>query len=411
METTAKVVSIRPTTEAKPKRKRRMSKLKPTKGSIRERFNAYHWEYYLDGKHKTERLGSSREGDQDYLPTKQAAVDEANRRHAQRGSSNKRKGGARTGTALITEYWKNVYFPFVQEHKRPSTQHGYNQMWSQHLEPHFVQLRLCDYEPYMATEFLTGLAGDGKHGKNTISHVRGLMSGIFKHAISLGHLRWNPIAGAMVLGKVKKKTKPTESYSVEEMQAILRALDCDEHAQDHAIFCLAFFGVRPAEQMGAMWEDVDWEKGGLHIQRTAWNGEVSDGAKNENSVGTAWFSSDVMDSLRRWKRLSGSDSTFIFGSAAGTPLVFGSYQTRVQRAKFKKLGLPWKALYSGRRSSVTDGRRFGRPEDVARQHRHSVEVANKAYDKGREDLTRQAMLDYGQMLFAQPADNDTIADK
>lgn len=65
--------------------------------------------------------------------------------------------------------------------------------------------------------------------------------------------------------------------------------DCDEHARDHAIMALSFFGVRKTEQMGAKWEDMDWMEGSLHIQRSAWRGELAEGAKNTNSVRKAWL--------------------------------------------------------------------------------------------------------------------------
>ena len=182
-------------------------------------------------------------------------------------------------------------------------------------------------------------------------------------------------------------------------------------ARDHAIMTLAFFGVRKAEQMGARWEDLDWLEGSLHIKRSAWLGQVSDGAKTENSVRKAWLHEIVMESLKRWKRLSETKEGFLFESESGTPLELGTYSTRVMRPKFKTLGLAWKAFHSGRRTSVTESRRFGDPEDLAFHFGHSIDVANKVYDKGREDKTRKALLDYGAMLSAKLKDSaDAIAD-
>jgi integrase len=399
--------------EAAPaKRQRRSAKCRPTKGSIRERNSAWYWEYYIEGKHKMERLGSSKENDADYLKNKQEAVDGANRRYEQQGrSSNNQKGSPRRGTMLITDFWTNVYLPDYVNDLRPSTIHGYRQMWTQHLEPHFGKRRLCDYEPWMASEFLTSLARDGKHGKNTISHVRGLMSGIFDYAVGAGYVKWNPIAGARFLtNKIKKETAETQAYTEAEMQAILLALDSDEHARDHAIMSLAFFGARKAEIMGAKWEDVDWLAGALHVKRSAWRNFVNaDGAKNANSVRTAWLDSVVMESLKRWRRLSAGTNVFLFETRNGTPVELGTYSTAVLRPKFERLGLVWKAFHSGRRASVTESRRFGKPEDLAFQFGHTIEVANKDYDKGREDRTRNAMIEYGARLAAKRSGQ--IADK
>jgi integrase len=391
-------------TAAKPKPKRRSSKIRPTKGSVREKNSAWYWEYYVESKHKMERLGSTKDGDPDYLRSKQAAVDEANKRHNQRGSTNTQKNAPRTGSILVTEFAKNVFLPWVKEERRPATYRGYRQIWDQHLESHFDQRRLYDYQPYMATEFLSGLARAGKHGKNTISHVRALMSGIFEHAISLGHLQWNPIAGAKLLSEPKKKPAETQHYSTAEMIATLRALDTDEHARDHAIMSLCFFGVCRAEIMGAKWDDVDWLAGSLYIQRSAWMGQVADGAKNKKRVRKVWLGDIAMRSLRRWKSVSVTTNGFIFPNEARKPLDLGLYSTRVMRPKFDKLGLIWKAFHSGRRSSVTEMRRFGKPETIAFQHGHSIEVANDVYDKGREDETRKAALEYDAELSARLSD-------
>jgi integrase len=406
----SKAVEQRNPESAPAKRKRRIAKVRPNLGSVREKNSAWYWEYYVEGKHKMERLGSSKEGDSDFLKNKQAAVDEANRRLAQRGDRNNQKGSSRSATIQITEFWRNVYLPKYVKELRPSTIHGYCQMWAQHLEPHFGKRRLCDYEPYMASEFLTSLARDGKHSKNTISHVRGLMSGIFDYAVGAGYVKWNPIAGARILvKKVAKATEETKVYSESEMQAILVALDSDEHARDHAIMSLAFFGVRKAEIMGAKWEDVDWLAGSLHVQRTAWRNFVNaDGAKNENSIRKAWLGKTAVESLKRWRRISCAENTFIFQTKTGTPLELGTYSSAVLRPKFERLGLVWKAFHAGRRSSVTESRRFGKPEDLAFQFGHTIEVANDAYDKGREDRTRNAMLEYDSMLSAKL--KDSIAD-
>src|SRR3954471_16837446 len=86
---------------AKPKRKRRAAKVRPTIGSIRERHGAWHWEYYVERKRKMERLGSTDARDSDYLKNKQEAVDAANKRFAQRGASNAQKGSQRLGTIQI----------------------------------------------------------------------------------------------------------------------------------------------------------------------------------------------------------------------------------------------------------------------------------------------------------------------
>lgn len=57
--------------------------------------------------------------------------------------------------------------------------------------------------------FLTSLSAN--FGRNSVNHVRSLMSGIFSHACALGKAERNPMREAKVLGK-PKATAPTQHY-------------------------------------------------------------------------------------------------------------------------------------------------------------------------------------------------------
>jgi len=49
--------------------------------------------------------------------------------------------------------------------------------------------------------------------------------------------------------------------------------------------------------MGAKWEDLNWGEGSLHIKRSAWQRQVSEGAKNENSLRKVWLGKIAVESL------------------------------------------------------------------------------------------------------------------
>src|ERR1700691_891289 len=44
----------------------------------------------------------------------------------------------------VVEFWDNTYWPFAQENLKPSTFHGYKQVWNQHLKSHFGTKLLRD---------------------------------------------------------------------------------------------------------------------------------------------------------------------------------------------------------------------------------------------------------------------------
>src|SRR5579862_9396261 len=86
-------------------------------------------------------------------------------------------GQPQHASTSIVKFWDDIYWPFALENLKPSTSHGYKQVWSQHLKAHFGATLLNDYRTPMGSMFLTGLAKT--YGKRTVQHVRSLASGIF----------------------------------------------------------------------------------------------------------------------------------------------------------------------------------------------------------------------------------------
>ncbi len=156
-------------------------KLKLQSGSILKKHGAWHWRYYEDGKQKSVKLAEvsdEHRSKQDVIPI---ANDMAVRMVPQGDKP-------RTGNLTVVQFAEQVYLPWAKQECRPATHYGYLKLWTGKLKSHFGERRLFDYQPYHATEFLTGLVRAGM-GRNAVSHVRALMSGIFAHALALGHLR------------------------------------------------------------------------------------------------------------------------------------------------------------------------------------------------------------------------------
>lgn len=127
---------------------------------------------------------------------------------------------------------------------------------------------------------LTGMA-KAQHGRNSIAHVRSLVSGILTHAVNLGLLEHNPVRDCKVLAAVKQ-SKPTEFYAEQEVEAIIAALDGMPDCQ--AVCAVLFYcGLRPSECAGLKWPDVDLENRVLTVNRSFVRGEESDQLKTPES--------------------------------------------------------------------------------------------------------------------------------
>ena len=121
-------------------------------GHLVKRFGGWHVRYYVteNGDAKTKISPALRQsGNQ--IPRKQVRDDYV-RTQVNIGAEN-------PGPMGVVDFSDKVYLPFMEStnNLKPSTVHGYKQVWKQHLQSHFGTTHLSDYKTHMMSNFLTGL--------------------------------------------------------------------------------------------------------------------------------------------------------------------------------------------------------------------------------------------------------------
>jgi integrase len=245
----------------------------------------------------------------------------------------------------IAQFWGEIYQPFVVENLKPSTVSGYQHLWNHHLKQHFGAGLLRDYRTPMGTVFLTNLAKT--YGKRTVQHIRGLASGLFMHAVNLGHIESNPWHDVKVLGKQREVTD-TESYSLEEIENVISALV--EHPQCQLIMALSFFaGLRRGEIAGLQWNDLDDQF--IHVRRAVGAGIVGT-PKTKKSIRSVPIIEPVRVLLLLW-RAKYPDGVWMFPNERGTPANLKDLSRRLIRPALQRAACPWKGYQAGRRGLGT----------------------------------------------------------
>jgi integrase len=235
---------------------------------------------------------------------------------------------------------------------RLSTIRGYKQIWDQHLKNHFGNMTLREYTPDHGMNFLNGLAGT--QGKNTLKHIRALMSAIFTYAIrrrDITRLTVNPIHDVL-LPEDAIASPPTKHYTLEEAEDIVSALV--DHVDCQLIMALGcFIGLRPNEILGLKWEDFDGEI--LSIRRGVVRGVVGPLKTQESMADIPLVDRRVIVPLELWRKSkTRAPSEWVFANDQGDHLHdFGNIISRKIRPAVAKAGLEWKGLYSGRRGACT----------------------------------------------------------
>lgn len=114
---------------------------------------------------------------------------------------------------------------------------------------------------------------DGKKplSRNTLRHIKSVISGVFTYAKQLRYFDGeNPARDTKVNPKAAQPIE-TYAYSLDGVQAIISVLP---EPASTAFAVAAFTGLRHGEIQGLLWEN--YHDGELHVSRSIWNGRESD---------------------------------------------------------------------------------------------------------------------------------------
>jgi integrase len=174
-------------------------------------------------------------------------------------------------TQTLGYFVEKVYFVNLEMQKRASTAKGYKARWTSQLKPRCESYRLRDFRTSDAQRILMDIARENPAlCRNTLHHLRSLLSAIFKHAIQQGYLnRPNPIREVGI--PAAPQGEETYAYSLEEVTRMMVYLP----QPTYAIAALAAFtGLRRSELAGALWENYDGKE--LRVTQSVWEGHVNE---------------------------------------------------------------------------------------------------------------------------------------
>jgi integrase len=249
---------------------------------------------------------------------------------------------------LISDFWRDAYLPYIKEAKRASTVYGYTKLWQGELEPHFRGKTLQEYRTHHGYSFLAELAR--RMGRNSLSHVRSLASGMFAHATNRGLIERNPWREVRLDVK-PRSTPPTEHYTLEEAKAVFLALKGRVDGQlVFAFSCLV--GLRPSETAGLRWEDFSTD-GWVNVKRGVVGRDVGE-LKTTGAASSVPLIPLVQKLIDEWWENSGKPvEGWMFPNQKGGPLNLASFTRIVIMPALRKAQQRWKGLYAARRSAAT----------------------------------------------------------
>lgn len=181
--------------------------------------------------------------------------------------------------------------PFVREN---TFEYTYRQPLKNHLMPYFKQFKLQDITNNMIQNFFVSKRSCSA---SALSKMRLCLKQIFDTAIANRIIDFNPCSMTKIIST--KEKRKTLTYSKEEVQQIINISYI--HRFGLYIHILIRMGLRVSELCGLKWEDIDFEKRTMSIERacTDVNGKaVIAPPKNTSSIRTIPIPQDLLKELK-----------------------------------------------------------------------------------------------------------------
>jgi len=320
--------------------------------------------------------------------------------------------GVVTAERIVTigDFVERVYLPWIAVHKRPSTAKGYRDIWEDHLKPLAEKVWLKDTRTYHVQGWLDQI-GAGKLSRNTLKHVKSVISGIFTLAKQQDYFRGENPARDTAINPVAAEPQETYAYDLSEIHAILGLLP-EPAATAFAV--AAFMGLRHGEIQGLLWEN--YRDGEMYVSRSIWNGRITE-PKTRKGRAPVPVIRQLTERLEMHRLRSGNPLAGpIFPNAVGKPLALASVVNRailpaLNRCEIcgktksehrsashgyrRDAGIPeWHGWHSARRGLGSNLYRLGVPDMVIQRILRHANVSTTAtyYIKTAADDVRKAML-------------------
>jgi integrase len=285
----------------------------------------------------------------------------------------------------VDDFVEQVYLPWIEEHKRPSTAKGYRDIWEDHLRPLCALVWLKDTRTYHVQSWLNQI-GAAKLSRNTLKHVKSAISGIFTLAKQQDYFQGENPARDSAINPKSAEPQETYAYTLEEIQTILALLP-EPAATAFAV--AAFMGLRHGEIQGLLWEN--YRDGELYVSRSIWNGRVAE-PKTRKGRAPVPVIRQLADRLEMHRLRSGNPMKGpIFANSLRNPLSLGSVVTRVILPALNRCGACGKAESVHQKAGHPYTRDAGIPEWHG-WHAARRGLGSNLYRLGVPDMVIQRIL-------------------
>lgn len=226
-----------------------------------------------------------------------------------------------------------------RERVKPRTYSRYKGLIVQHILPELGDTQIDDLGRRQISEFLTAHQADGNLRGEALSATSTnlmltVLNAAFTYACDMDLLPANPCDR---IRRVPDPPSRVEAFTREEQRRLEVAIAVSEDRRLFGIRLCLYTGLRIGELLGLEWQDVDMEKGILHIQKTVYREKNAEGewqlfvdrpktAASERMVPLPGY---LAEDLRIYRR--GARSEFVIENKKAERMSIRSYQYLFER--------------------------------------------------------------------------------
>ena len=258
-----------------------------------------------------------------------------------------------------------------------------------HLIPYFNSMPLAKITAYDIDHLYTQKLNDGL-ANATVRKMHNVLSKSLQKAVKWGLMKKSPVKDASP-PTVHKKTK--QIWTVEEAKAFLEV--CEQENELVPFLLAIFTGMRRGEVLALRWNNVDLEKGVIHVEeslsRTKTKGLFIKDVKTSHSKREVFISASVMDVLAKYRlKQKNNPLGLVIPSQSGGYLeprnLLRKYKALIKKAKVSEI-----PFHNLRHTHATMLMRMGEnPKVVSERLGHSrVGITLDIYSHTNEEMQRK----------------------
>ncbi len=289
------------------------------KGFIKKRGDSW-YAYWRDpaGKQKAKSFGPNKRDAELYLSEVQRDL----RDHTYRDIKD----------ITLSQYTNIFLRDYSAIRVKPSTQANHKSLINSSIMPFFGDIKLSAITPATVQRYVVGVIDSGRAPATALKGLM-LMKTMMAFAVEWGYLKRNP---AESVRPPRSLPPETDFLTPAEIRVFLDAVD----AKWYPFFYTAIFtGMRLGELIGLEWNDIDWERSAIRVQRSVWNGDFQD-PKTRNSrraIGMSPSLETVLWDYKGWAQQN--PHNLLFCTSTGNTLDAANVRKRVFYPTLDRAGL------------------------------------------------------------------------